>query len=904
MNEKINIAELNLDVDALIKSAAEVKAVLDEAREAQKQLTKEGQTSSVQAVRLAADVKSLSAAYNQQLSAITKHTKAIVDQATREQLLTTVLGKEVQSIDEAREQNKLLNQIRNQTNVTTEEGRQELIALNEQLDRNNDFIKENADAYLQQKINIGNYRDDIRGALDDLNPLNGGLSSFIERSKEAGGAGNLIKSSFTAASAGIVGMTKASIAFILTPVGATITALVVIIGALIAIFKRGVTEMNKTSDGANEMNKGFARLKALIEPISKAFGALAKIIVGNVLKAFNDTYDAVMILIEGFGELMSLMGAETIGNNIKGWAKDVQNVSKENQKILDLQNEYNKKSREAKLIQLEYQRDAEKLRQIRDDESKSMDERIKANVDLGNLLKKQAQEELAIQMINLQSIDLEIKLKGNIVELEDARIAALTEIADIQERITGQESEQKTNIVSLRKEAADLAKQRQDDSNQRAEEEKQRAKEAADEATAQLNEKLRIYLAENDAFDKSQDEQIAILKNAHDQKLKILQADYDASDKKESDKLKLQASTLEAENELALQKLDIAQTIAEQILANEIQTNQSRLDANRFLSDELYNQELLRLSNTEAAEAAYLLSSYENKKITAEQFELQMTQLQIDSQTERDALALQRKEAETQQAAIDLQTKIELAKNNFIIEHELKAQQLEMQRQQELAEAEKTGADKALINAKYNELQKQNDKALNENKLNLAKSTFGNLATIFGEQSRAGKAMAIMQTTIDTYQAAVAAYGSLAAIPIVGPALGAVAAGAAVAMGLANVKKIASTKEPKFSRGGIFEVGGRLHSSGGTKFTGSDGSRFEAEKGEGIGILSRGAFGAFQSFNNMYRGGLSDPTNYMMSDQIYGVVDAIRNMPAPIVAVEEILDKSSNYVSVINYADL
>ena len=44
MANKITIAELDLDVNSLIKSTTDVKAVIDQLREAQKQLTKDGDT--------------------------------------------------------------------------------------------------------------------------------------------------------------------------------------------------------------------------------------------------------------------------------------------------------------------------------------------------------------------------------------------------------------------------------------------------------------------------------------------------------------------------------------------------------------------------------------------------------------------------------------------------------------------------------------------------------------------------------------------------------------------------------------------------------------------------------------------------------------------------------------------
>ena len=130
------------------------------------------------------------------------------------------------------------------------------------------------------------------------------------------------------------------------------------------------------------------------------------------------------------------------------------------------------------------------------------------------------------------------------------------------------------------------------------------------------------------------------------------------------------------------------------------------------------------------------------------------------------------------------------------------------------AEAKNTEAYKDLVKQKeeadnnYNNNKKENDKKLDaldeENKkktiarrrliakfsIDMASSMFGSLSSILGEESKAGKAFAVAQATIDTYKAANAAYASMAGIKVIGPALGAVAAAAAVAAGIANVKKI------------------------------------------------------------------------------------------------------------------
>ena len=78
-----------------------------------------------------------------------------------------------------------------------------------------------------------------------------------------------------------------------------------------------------------------------------------------------------------------------------------------------------------------------------------------------------------------------------------------------------------------------------------------------------------------------------------------------------------------------------------------------------------------------------------------------------------------------------------------------------------------------------------------EQQLGIASSTAGDMATILGEETAAGKAFAITQATIDTFASAQSSFKSMSGIPVIGPALGGIAAAAAVAAGLANVKAIA-----------------------------------------------------------------------------------------------------------------
>jgi hypothetical protein len=103
----------------------------------------------------------------------------------------------------------------------------------------------------------------------------------------------------------------------------------------------------------------------------------------------------------------------------------------------------------------QYDREAELLRQLRDDTSKSIEERIKANEDLGLVLEKQQaamQENAKTIVLAAQAQYQKNKNDENAVALQEA----LNEQAAIDAQITGFKSEQQTNLNSLLQEQKDI----------------------------------------------------------------------------------------------------------------------------------------------------------------------------------------------------------------------------------------------------------------------------------------------------------------------------------------------------------------------------------------------------------------------------------------------------------------
>ena len=103
-----------------------------------------------------------------------------------------------------------------------------------------------------------------------------------------------------------------------------------------------------------------------------------------------------------------------------------------------------------------YDRQAELLRQVRDDESKGIEERIQANKDLAKVLDDQEKAMKSNAAIQVAAARTELNKNKENIELQKAYQEALNEQAGIEAQITGFRSEQQTNTNSLLREQKEL----------------------------------------------------------------------------------------------------------------------------------------------------------------------------------------------------------------------------------------------------------------------------------------------------------------------------------------------------------------------------------------------------------------------------------------------------------------
>ena len=196
------------------------------------------------------------------------------------------------------------------------------------------------------------------------------------------------------------------------------TGLGVIVGLLaqlLSIF----TQNQKIMDAVNRI---MLKLQPVFQAVADVIGFLVEIVA-----------DAIGWFTDFIG---SLMGASDASANF------ADSLVEQRKKVKLLEAELG-------LLQLQYLREAELLRQIRDNEALSIEERIQANYELGKVLAEQSQHERSIAQESLRLAEMELSINKDNIDLQVALTNAKTKLAEIDERITGQRSEQLVNLNSL-----------------------------------------------------------------------------------------------------------------------------------------------------------------------------------------------------------------------------------------------------------------------------------------------------------------------------------------------------------------------------------------------------------------------------------------------------------------------
>ena len=242
---------------------------------------------------------------------------------------------------------------------------------------------------------------------------------------------------------------------LLNPVVLVVSA---IVGAFVLLYKA----FKKSQENSIVLNKAIGGLKGIFETLLNVLKPVAEFVVNKLVKGFEILGKVADKTIGIVSKGLRFLGFDKAADSVNNWVETIKEGAKAGSDLAEAEIRLRNAQREAELIRFKYLKQEEKLRQIRDDEALSIDERIKANEELGKVLMEQSEAELKIANMALKVANDRIRLEGETEDNLDKRAEALTKIADIEEAITGFQSEQMVNINSLQREAKALAKAAQD----------------------------------------------------------------------------------------------------------------------------------------------------------------------------------------------------------------------------------------------------------------------------------------------------------------------------------------------------------------------------------------------------------------------------------------------------------
>jgi len=192
----------------------------------------------------------------------------------------------------------------------------------------------------------------------------------------------------------------------------------------------------------------FIQLKETLGFVAKGIGDLFKGNFSDAMESFKQAGKEAVDVITGQDQSF-----EKVKETVTSYAKETLTAAK-NIVELNKQAQLNEAINQGLIEKYDIQ--AEQLRQVRDDESKTFAERIEANEKLALVLDEQEKVMKANAQARIDAAAAELSKNEDNIEAQVAYQEALNELAGIEAQITGFRSEQQTNVNSLLREQTDL----------------------------------------------------------------------------------------------------------------------------------------------------------------------------------------------------------------------------------------------------------------------------------------------------------------------------------------------------------------------------------------------------------------------------------------------------------------
>lgn len=253
---------------------------------------------------------------------------------------------------------------------------------------------------------------------------------------------------------------------------------------------------DKDATRIKELNKEIAITREELSQTGTAILDSGKMVINNLAEAAGEVANTVVAV--------ATRVAKTVQNI------DIAKATAQAERLVELQKQAALADVERQRIQLEFQNTQEQLRQLRDDEQKSLEERQKANNDLLASFEKQAELERAQLNIKIAAASAEYeitKTNENLVALKQAQL----ELTDLDERLQGQRSEALANQNSLLREQLDINKTIAE----------------TDQEIFEIQQNAQLELLDNEVA--RAEKEIEIAQNVYNRKLQLLQDEVAAT---------------------------------------------------------------------------------------------------------------------------------------------------------------------------------------------------------------------------------------------------------------------------------------------------------------------------------------------------------------------------------------
>lgn len=910
MAERSILFDLKLDIASLEKNSKEASERLEELKVKQKELKETSGTNTVEYAKLSNEIRATA--------------KELKDNASAIEINERLNKKNTGSLNE---QSEALKSAKVAYRNLSEEQRKSPMGeeMRKQIDEMNQSLKDSESAYGDNQRNVGNYSDALSGLGGPIGKATNGIKSMSASLK----------------------------ALLLNPVVLVISA---IVGALALLTKA----FTRSEEGQNKMAMAMAVVSSLFETLMDAITPVAHFLVDGVVMAFEKVSQAIVALKESFASVLDFLGFDEMAEGIRKTTEESEkqtNIFVENAKkriqASKLQAEAEKNERELIVERSIADRKRADLREKAEQKDKfTREERLAFLKEASKIDEEITAKEIenarlkleAVRLINDASIsDAEAKRK------EAEALAVLnnleTQRLNNQKRLTSQMQglikEEKAERDALRKSQEALNNSLIDTILANEVRTNEIQLKIIDERYKALFRVAKNNTDELIELEKQKNTELLALdeeikKDAIDSLEEKLKRELEANKKS----VKIQEQLKKA-FELDKQKIELefeAKKIDREnaLIDRENEHNKNRIENERKATNDLalINAEL-NLKNAKGLENEQeMFKAFQDEKIRIIR-ENALREIELNNLVGVEADKVRAKALLDEANVLD--TKFEAKKEGSEKEIEVEEWTNEQKTEMALSSANQlSGAmfqvvqnrltkELNAVTDRYDEeavkLQNQLDQGLiSETEYLTAKNAIDDKfrkesAKIKQEQFKRQKQADLIQSTINTALAVTKALSS-APVPI-----NFVLAGVSGALGAVQTGLIASQPIPKFAKGGVF--GGKSHSNGGTKGTFEDGTQIEVEKDEAFFVLNRNAtkqIGLLDRINRstggvplmqnggrvQFESGISaintanqiDARNNSNND----IMNAIRMLPRPIVAVQDINEAQGNLTNIVDFA--